>query len=205
MKSFKHYLTESKKVYEFKIKIAGECPSDCAVYIKQALSKYNVESCSEGKRTPIQERVEGFPNLSNVEVTIFDVTTSYPATTAEVRAAVAECSKTPLANVIVRNLAEEEENELNHAHDQASGESLLNKDYEKSNNQDMVGEKHKLSFLKELSKTERTTGTQYKGVNDKLLAKKSPSEKKEAVDNKIGTVSAIGSKKVTLPDPVKGR
>jgi hypothetical protein len=205
MKSFKEYLIESKKVYEFKVKIAGKCPDGCASHIKQALAKYSIDSCSEGKSTPIQERYEEFPNLQNVELTIFDVTTHYPANSVQVRTAIAECAGIPLSNIIVRNLAEDAENEINHAHDEKTGEALLSQPYEKSSNQDTVGEKHKLSFLKELSKQDRTTGTAYKGVNDKLLAKKAPSEKKESVDNKIGTVSAMGSKKVTLPDPMKGR
>ena len=55
MKSFKEYLTESKRVYEFKVKIAGNCPKDCASQIKTALSQFHVESCSAGKSTPIQE------------------------------------------------------------------------------------------------------------------------------------------------------
>lgn len=204
MKSFKEYLTESKKVYEFKVKIAGECPDGCADHIKTALAKYNVESCSEGKRVPIQERYEDFPNLPNVEMTIFEVSTAYPANSVQIRSAISECANISLANIVVRNLAEDAEIDLNHATDEKTGEALLSQPYGKENNQDLVGEKQKLSFLKELGKQDRTTGTQYKGVNDKLLAKKSPTEKNPTTNEKIGTVSAIGSKKVTLPDPIKG-
>jgi dissimilatory sulfite reductase (desulfoviridin) alpha/beta subunit len=35
MKSFKDYLTESKKTYDFKVKIAGDCPKDCVKKIKE--------------------------------------------------------------------------------------------------------------------------------------------------------------------------
>ena len=44
MKSFKEYLTESKKVYEFKVKIAGDIPKDFANNLKIALAQFNVES-----------------------------------------------------------------------------------------------------------------------------------------------------------------
>jgi hypothetical protein len=204
MKSFKEYLTESKKVYEFKVKIAGKCPDDCAKLIKSALAKYSVESCSPGKRTPIQERYEDFPNLSNVEMTIFDVTTAYPATSLQVRASVSDGANVPLSNVVVRNLAEELELEINHVNDEKSGEALLDKPYKDTDNQGIVGQKHAFSMLKDLNKT-KTQGEPYTGVNDQLLAKKAPSEKQSTTSDKTGTVSAIGSKKVKLPDPYQGR
>lgn len=51
-------------------------------------------------------------------------------------------------------------------------------DYEKTPKGEvdrLHGEKHKSNFLKELSKTQKDHGmTQYKGVNDQLLAKKMP-------------------------------
>jgi hypothetical protein len=204
MKSFKQYLVENKQVYEFKIKIAGECSKDTSMQIKRALSKFHVESCSSGKSTPIQETQVDFPGLANVGVTIFDVTTSYPATTSEVTALIAEhCSCKPGA-LKVRNLAEAEEEELNHANDEVSGEALIEKEYEKENHQNLVGEKHNMSLLKELSKN-KVELTQYKGVNEKLLAKKAPSEKLTTVkaDKKSGSPSPFG--KVTNPDPRKGK
>lgn len=201
MKSFKEYLTESKKVYEFKVKIAGPCPKDITTHIKAALSKYSVENCSTGKSTPIQERYEEFPNLQNVELTIFDVTTAYPVNSLQVRSAVAETAGVPLSNIIVRNLAEESEHATNHAHDEKSGEALLAQDYEKSNHQDIVGEKQKFNLLKELNKTKHA-GEAYTGVNDELLAKSAPKEKQPTVSDKIGTTSPLG--KVKNPDPRKG-
>ena len=74
MKSFTEYLTESKKVYEFKIKVAGECPKDCASQVKKALAQYKVEKCSAGKSTPIQETQEEFPGL---EISHFKYTETF--------------------------------------------------------------------------------------------------------------------------------
>lgn len=193
MKSFKEYLTESKKTYDFKVKIAGECPEGCAAKIKEALSMYDVASCSEGARTPIQESHFDFPAHKNIEVTTFDVCLNYPTNSTAVRQAVAE--KLSLTNtcVLARTPLEEAEVVLNHANDKKSDSALLEKDYDKQKNQDLVGDKHVTSFLKELSKT-KTQGTQYKGVNEKILAKKSPAEKSVKAEKVPATKSPISGK-----------
>lgn len=202
MKSFKEYLTESKKVYEFKVKIAGECPKDCASKIKQVLAQYKVESVSAGKSTPIQEFQPDFPTLKNVNLTVFEVATSYPANSLQIRSTISDGLGLTPAQVIVRTPGEEAEEAINRAHAEKTGKAVLGTDYEASNHQDVVGEKHLMSFLKELNK-EKHGGEQYSGINDELLATKSPKEKQETQSDKTGTVSAIGSKKVKLPDPMK--
>jgi hypothetical protein len=194
MKSYKEYLIESKQVYEFKIKIAGDCPKDCSMLIKRALSKFQVENCSSGKSTPIQETQVDFPGHKNVGVTLFDVSTNYPATSAEVTALIAEhCNLSP-GSLKVRNLKEQEEEELNNANAEASGESLLaTEELEEVDGQKLVGEKHNMSLLKELQKNKKEL-TQYKGVNDKILAKKAPAEKAVKAEKTSAAKSVIGSK-----------
>ena len=178
MKSFNEYLTESKRVYEFKIKIAGDCPKDCVPKIKEALSTYKVESCSKGKGVPITEKQTDFPQLENVGVTIFNVTLGYPANSVQVREAVANKLHVVAEKIRVRNIHEEAELALNHEHNEKSGESLLSKDYEaNTEGQKLVGEKHVMGMLKELNKVGHQGLTQYKGVNDEILAKSVPAEK----------------------------
>lgn len=200
MKSFKEYLTESKKVYEFKVKVAGDCPKDCAKKIKEALAQYSVTSCSSGKSTPIQESNVDFPELKNVGMTVFDVCTNYPATSHQVRDAVSSCLKKTHSEIRVRNLAEEKETEINSQHAEKSGEALLGKDYETGEGaQQEVGEKRTENFLKELSKTKHTM-TQYTGVNDQLTPTKPPKAgdvKEQPVNKKA--LSTIGGKQVKLP------
>jgi len=199
MKSFKEYLTESKKTYDFKVKIAGECPDNCAAKIKEALSMYDVASCSEGARSPIQESHFDFPEHKNVEVTTFDVSVNYPVNSENVRTAVSEKLNLTNTCVIARTPGEEAEVVLNHANDTKPEGALLDKGYDKDPNQNIVGDKHVASFLKELNKT-KTTGTQYKGVNEKILAKKAPTAKSaKASEAKIENTSTIGSKQVTVP------
>lgn len=202
MKSFKEYIIESKQVYEFKVKIAGDCPKDCTKKIKEALAQYKVELCSEGKSSPIQETQKDFPKLENVGVTVFDVTLCYPTNTVQVREAVANKLGLPPATIRVRNIHEEEELELNHEHDELSGEALLDKPLEEVDGQKLVGDKHVMSLLKELgSHTKKLT--QYKGVNEKILAKKAPSEKTVKAEKVAPAKSPLG--KVSNPDPRKGK
>lgn len=199
MKSYKEYLMESKTTYDFKVKIAGQTPKDCTMLIKRGLSKFQVENCSSGKSTPIQETQVDFPSLKNVSVTVFDISTAYPATSAEVAALIAEHTGVPTGSIKVRNDKEIAEEELNHANDDATGESLLEKpELEDTDGQKLVGDKRVGSFLKELGKTKREL-EQYKGVNEKLLAKKVPSEKANTQKASTNSKSPVGSRKVTLP------
>ena len=198
MKSFKEYLTESKKVYEFKVKIAGDCPKDCTEKIKLALSQYQLESCSGGKRTPIQERQVDFPEHANVNVTVFEVCTCYPATSLQIKNSIAETLKMSGALIKVRNAMEERELAINNANAVKSGKSVLEADYEKEDNQKLVGDKHTMSLLKELGKS-KSVGEQKKGINDTILAKSVPTEKLKDKPAKQNNTSAVGSRKVKLP------
>jgi hypothetical protein len=195
MKSFTEYLVESKRVYEFKIKIARDCPKDCAALIKSALAEFHVESCSAGKTTPIQETQIEFPNHPNVAVTIFDVATSYPTTSLQIANMIAEKLRFSKGDVRVRNMKEEEELAINRKNSTKSGKSVLTAEYENSDNQGLVGEKKKENFLKELTKTKKEL-EQVKGVNDTLLAKKVPVEKqpKQSKTKSTGNKSPIGGK-----------
>lgn len=199
MRSFKEYLIESKKTYEFKVKIAGDYEK-AADAIKLALAPYKCETVSSGKRLPIAETHTDFPNHKNTNVTIFDVTCCYPTNSATVRAAIAEKCRCSLDSVKVRTPMEEAELALNHANDEKSGQALLGKDYEtKADGQNLVGEKHKMSLLKELTKDSKTF-EQYKGVNDAILAKAMPKgSSKSAEAAKINSKSPVGSSKVSKP------
>lgn len=198
MKTFKEYLTESKKVYEFKIKLAGDYEK-ASEAIKVALAPYKVEKCSAGKRLPIAETHVDFPSVKNSNVTIFDVCTAYPTNSQTVRALVAEKCGCSLEHVKVRTPMEEAEDLINHQHDKKTGESLLTKDYETNvEGQKVVGEKHAMNLLKELSKVKHG-GEPVKGINDSLLADSVPSEKYQAEKAKQNTKSPVGSQSMKKP------
>ena len=80
MKSFEQYLTESKKIYKFKVRVAGELPEGFADNLEQCLQKYDVSNITAGKRSPIQETPLDFPQLQNCEVTHYEVDLNYPTT-----------------------------------------------------------------------------------------------------------------------------
>ena len=79
-KLFSEYLTESKKVFEFKVKIAGELPENFKKKIKMALAKYEATKISAVKKTVVQEHPLDFPKLQNKEVNIFEISLNYPVT-----------------------------------------------------------------------------------------------------------------------------
>lgn len=80
MKSFEQYLTESKKTYKFKIRVAGEVPEGFVDTMERALQKYDVINVSSGKTTPITEKPMDFPQLQNMEITHWDTELNYPVT-----------------------------------------------------------------------------------------------------------------------------
>jgi hypothetical protein len=207
MKSFKEYLTESKKIYEFKVKIAGECPDNCATQIKDALAEFHVASVSSARRTPVNVRHTEFPEHKNIRMTIVDVVLNYPANSMQVRERVATGLGMTHANVKVKTMGEEAEYVINHQHDESTGEAIVGTDYEPSNNSDMYGEKYNMSFLKELG-NQQHHGAQVKGINDKLLADSVPGAAKEyktkTIGTKFGTTSAIGTRQNKIPDPMHG-
>lgn len=100
MKSFKAYLTESQKTYNFRIRMACEMTSEIETKTKQALEQFKVESISKPKRLPIHESPL-FPNMGPVEINIFDISIAYPANDDQVRNALAECGCCPAANIRV--------------------------------------------------------------------------------------------------------
>lgn len=100
MKSYKAYLTESQKTYDFKLRIAGELPEDLQNKIKGVLEAYQVCSMSKAKRLPIQETPE-FPNMGPVEVNVFEVCLSYPCNDEQVRTLIAERAGLSLACIKV--------------------------------------------------------------------------------------------------------
>jgi hypothetical protein len=208
MKSFKEYLTESKKIYEFKIKIIGECPKDCASQIKSALSQFHVGSVSEGKRTPVQVHHADFPEHKNLEMSIYDVTLDYPATSHQVRDLIAAGLGKALSEVKAMNKAEVEEHDINHANDQRTGKALVGTMQEPSDHSDLHSEKSKMNFLADLAKESRHQGTQYKGVNDEILAPSAPKHSKETPGKQVKVETKkfanIFTKQVKITDPMKG-
>lgn len=187
MKTFREYLAESKKVYSFKVKVAGEIPEDFEKNLKERLEKHKVVTFEKLKTTPVQKTPLDFPELTNKEVTTYDVVLEYPVTSPEISTDIRDMG---LEESCYRVRGSEEPSEIEQLQidNEPSGESVLNDaEYKTSDNvkhKDYFGDDFNKSFLKDLSKTakdrEKETG---KGEY------KLPKVKQD----KVGKKSAIGS------------
>ena len=113
---------------------------------------------SAGKTTPIQKLPLDFPQLSNESVTIFDVTTNYPASVREMKEYIADYMNISPACVVVRKPNEPSE-EYQEQMEVAKTSEYKNKlqdieykDAPKVNAEDFHSSKANMSLLKELLK-----------------------------------------------------
>jgi hypothetical protein len=188
MKTFKEYLTESKKVYSFKIKVAGELPEKFQEGLKQRLERCKVVTLEKVATTPIQKLPLDFPELENKEVTVFEVITEYPITGPEISLDIKNMGLDE-ACFRVRGSNEPTEAEQVLADAEPSGEALLDEvDMDKSagkvKHKDYFGDEFNKSFLKDLAKAAKDCKKEGVQIEFKLPKGKT---------DKAGTKSALGS------------
>jgi len=173
MKTFKEYLAESKKVYDFKIKVAGELPEKFQENLKEKLGRCGVKTFEKVTTTPIQALPLDFPDHPNCEVTIFEVICEYPVTSPEI----ANDIKTmgiPESCFRVRGSNEPTESEQVLAAVEPSGKALLDdaqyKEADKVKVKDYFGDDFNKGFLKDLEKTSKAIKKD-KGIGEYKLPK----------------------------------
>lgn len=191
MKNLATYLLESEQTYEFKIKIAGiECTNDVMDRVEHALAAFDVATVSKAKRLPICDKPLDFPSFGPVEVSLITATLKYPCTDAQIRAALGNQGRFPLANIVVvpKNAPEElrrEEEGVDNCEDETKqnkkkAKALLDTELESpEGGQVQVGQKRLDSMLKELESQklefEKTEKTDSKTTNDTPQNNTSPS------------------------------
>ena len=186
MKSLQEYLTESKKTYSFRIKVAGDIPEGFEDKVHASLHRYGCQGVKKVGNTPIQKQVKDFPDLENMEVTVFENTCEYPVTPQEISVAIKNNTGMEYSNFRVRNVNDPYEAQEVSAMDEPSGKSVLNdptyKDSDKVRAKDYFGDDFNTSFLKDLQKVskERVKETEYKMEKPKK-------------QDKAGAKSAMGS------------
>jgi hypothetical protein len=79
MKHFKEYLAENERVYNYRIKIAGDTPKDLIRALEEKLRQFDVVSITAPKTTPVMARLADFPAIENESCTHMDVEFRYPA------------------------------------------------------------------------------------------------------------------------------
>ena len=182
MKTFKEYLSESKKSYPFRLKVAGDLPENFVNGLKDCIGKAN-PTIIEKSKTPIQATPLDFPELSNIEVHVFEVVCEYPITAPEI----AEHVKyfVPESNFRIRNGGDAGEVEHNTFEMEPSGESILEEPYnDKVKAKDYFGDDFNKSFLKDLAKAAKERKKEGVGAEYKLP---------KAKQDKAGAKSALGS------------
>lgn len=201
MKNFLEHLTEARKTYEFRIKIADIDPAENLDRLKTALDAYGLESLSNAKRLPIKSNDIDFPSISNCQIYLMDAVLTYPVNDAQLRAIVSERAAIPLANIVVVPTNHPEEIwrwdlEGNELRKYKQGEAVLDKPYE--DDSPSVKEASKAyseagSFLKELSTVKfEIAGTE-------------TADGKTLNDISTDTTSPLGSRQNKLTSPAKGQ
>ena len=197
MSTFKDYLTESTKSYDYKIKVAGQLEDDFANKLESALAKFEVAKMSAGKKTPIMTMPLDFPRLSNEEVTIFDVTTNYPASQRVMHEYLSDILRVPATHIVVRKPGEppeEYQEQMQVAKNSEYKNKLLDlemKDAPKVNAEEFHSTKANMSLLKELLKDRQ---------EDKDMPKENPNiQSKE----EVATPSPFTKSTNPHPDPAR--
>jgi hypothetical protein len=153
MRSFKEYLIESIKQYDFRIKIAGECDTQREEKLKGLLGRFSVAEFKKVGKTPIQDLPLDFPKLKNMEVNIYEVSLSYPTTSFELTEYLTSGLAINNQSLIVRKPGEPLE-EYQEPTVKREGALLTDPDYKESPNADskkFYGDEYNISFLKSLS------------------------------------------------------
>lgn len=163
MKTFTEYLNESKKVYSFKVGVAGELPESFADMMETALQKYGVSKMTAGKRTPIQERPLDFPQLENCNVTYYEVDLTYPTTVQVLQEYIGQCCGVKQSHVIVRNPNEPQELYQQESTDAEYIAKLTVEDMGGESAQDAVGTNKVMDLLKELESARKERSNDYVG------------------------------------------
>ena len=194
MSTFKEYLTESAKSYDYKIKIAGDIDKNFATKMETALGKFEVSKMSAGKKTPIQSLPLDFPAIKNESVTIWDVTTNYPASVREMSEYIADYMRISPACVVVRKPGEPTEEYQEQIANATKSEyknklqDIEYKDAPKVNAEDFHSSKANMSLLKELLK-------------DRELNKEETPKEKENITTKEDAPADSPLTKSTNPHP----
>jgi hypothetical protein len=153
MKSFKNYLAESKKQYDFRIKIAGEMSPEQESLLKSSLDRFQVSGFKKTGKTPIQELPLDFPQVKNCEVNIYEVVLDYPTTQLELIEYISNNLKVNKQTVVVKRPGEPSE-EYQMAVEPREGALLDDPDYKEAGNpqfEDYYGDKYNSGFVKELN------------------------------------------------------
>lgn len=196
MKSFKEYLSEGKKQWDFKIKVAGPVTVEQEKMMKALLEKYQVCAFKKTSVTPIQELPLDFPNIKYAEVNIFECTVDYPVTQEEMRDYLCNSMDINKGAMVVRRPNEPSE-QYQEPHNPREGALLLDGEYKEAENHtfdDYYGEKYNTKFLKELNNVLKD---QAKARGEKIPTEGKATFNTNSSEGKLGPISGKNKRKIT--------
>lgn len=153
MKQFKDYLSESKKQFDFRVKIAGQFTTEQEATLKSLLSKFAISGFKKTATTPIQSLPLDFPQVKNCEVNIYEVLLDYPTTQQELTEYLTTSLGVNKQNLVVRRPGEPSE-EYQTITEPREGALLNDPDYKEAGSpqfEDYYGDKYNTGFVKELN------------------------------------------------------
>ena len=153
MKNFKEYLSESKKKYGFRVKVAGDFTTEQESTLKTMLEKFAISGFKKTATTPIQALPLDFPQVKNCEVSIYEVTLDYPTTQFELTEYLTSGLGVSKQNLVVRSPFEATE-DYQEPSEPREGALLDDPDYKEAPNvqfEDYYGDKYNTGFVKELN------------------------------------------------------
>ena len=186
---FAQVLTESKKTYEFKVGVAGTLDENFTDSLETCLKKFDVNSVSNGKKTPIQERPLDFPQLQNMEVTYYEVSLNYPTTPKILEEYIENCCPCDPNHVIVRNMNDDREQEEYYVKNEPYESKLETEELEQAdeNAQATVGTSKVMDLLKELE-----TARKERNIDPMEGATQGENTGVEAMDKETNNKAVVG-------------
>jgi hypothetical protein len=179
MKAFKQYLVESKRTFDFRIRIADhELPNETLDKIERGLMAFDLADITKPKNQPVAYTRE-FHTLGPVGRKQFEVKLNYPTSPETIKTNIHNNTGIPACCIVVRGAMEDDilGSEL-HAHPEQSLNAGVDNYQEDNQAQAHVGMKRVDSLLKELQAArEQNKPQQVKNVNDDILAADVPKEK----------------------------
>ena len=153
MKTFKNYLSESVKKYDFRIKVAGPVSEDQEKTMGALLGKFQCSHFKKTGTTPIQSLPLDFPKIKNAEVNIYEVVLDYPSTQWELHEYICSNMGITMDSLVVRKPGEALE-EYQEPKAEREGALLTDSEYKEAPNvafDDYYGDKYNTGFVKELN------------------------------------------------------
>jgi len=152
MKSFKEQLLESKRTYDFKVKIAGEFTTEQEDTLRSLLEKYQIAEFKKTGKTPVQSLPLDFPRLVNSEVNIYEVTLDYPVASWELQNYLGNGLRINEQSIVVRKPGEPSEEYQEPP--KSTGPLLTDNEFKEApsvNFKDYYGNAYNISLVKTLN------------------------------------------------------